>query len=259
MTLRVVLMTSGPIGGAGVVLDRLTRVPEVEIAALIVSETIVAKRSRKKMLQKVWKIGLLGALNGIRMRKWFGHDMRTDAREVAKAHGIPIVTVPRVNCDETVAALRHYAPDIGISTGNSYIASRVFTVPKQGFINFHGELLPEYPGAQSVIWPIYFGRTQTGYTIHRIDKGIDTGAVLYKRAVDIDFQPKLADTIRRTNDKVREELPEAFAALLADWDAHAAAATAQKAERHFTTPTFWEYLRIERNHRRLYRESRNRR
>ncbi|WP_260582308.1 formyltransferase family protein [Sphingopyxis sp. PET50] len=255
MTLRVVLMTSGPVGGAGAVLDRLTRMPEVEIACLIVSETIVAKRSRKKMLQKVWKIGLLGALNGVRIRKWFGHNMTIDAREVAKAHGIPIVTVPRVNCDETVAALRQYAPDLGISTGNSYIASRVFTVPREGFINFHGELLPEYPGAQSVIWPIYFGRTQTGYTIHRIDKGIDTGDVLYKRAVDIDFQPKLADTIRRTNDKVREELPEAFAALLSDWDAHAAAATSQKAERHFTTPTFREYLRIERNNKRLWRES----
>ncbi|MGB3846671.1 hypothetical protein EAO27_17645 [Sphingopyxis sp. YF1] len=253
MTLRVALMTSGPVGGSGVVLDRLTRVPEVEIACLIVSETIVAKRSRTKMLKKVWKIGLLGALNGIRIRKWFGHDMRTDAREVAKAHGIPIVTVPRVNCDETVAALKRHAPDLGISVGNSYIASRVFTVPREGFINFHGELLPEYPGAQSVIWPIYFGRTQTGYTIHRIDKGIDTGAVLYKRAVDIDFQPRLADTIRRTNDRVREELPEAFAALLADWDAHAAVAVPQQAGRHFTTPTFTQYLRIERNNRRLAR------
>lgn len=255
MTLRVALMTSGPVGGSGVVLERLTRVPQVELVCLIVSETIVAKRSRKKMLQKIWKIGPLGALNGIRIRKWFGHDMRTDAREVAKAHGIPIVTVPRVNCDETVAALQHYAPDVGLSVGNSYIASRVFSVPAQGFVNFHGELLPEYPGAQSVVWPIYFGRTQSGYTIHRINKGIDTGDILYKRAVDIDFQPKLADTIRRTNDKVREELPEAFAALLADWDAHAAAATPQQAGRHFTTPTFWEYLRMERNNKRLWRES----
>ncbi|MBL8649592.1 MAG: hypothetical protein JNL35_04230 [Sphingopyxis sp.] len=254
MTLRVALMTSGPIGGSGVVLERLTRVPEIELVCLIVSETIVAKRSRKKMLQKIWKIGPLGALNGIRIRKWFGHDMRTDAREVAKAHGIPIVTVPRVNCEETVEALKRHAPDIGLSVGNSYIASRVFTVPAQGFVNFHGELLPEYPGAQSVIWPIYFGRSQTGYTIHRIDKGIDTGDILYKRAVDIDFQPRLADTIRRTNDKVREELPEAFAALLADWDTHAAAAAPQMAERHFTTPTFWQYLRIERNNGRMWRE-----
>jgi methionyl-tRNA formyltransferase len=255
MTLRVALMTSGPVGGSGVVLERLTRVPEVELVCLIVSETIVAKRSRKKMLQKIWKIGPLGALNGIRIRKWFGHDMRTDAREVAKAHGIPIVTVPRVNCDETVEALKHYAPDVGLSVGNSYIASRVFGVPAQGFVNFHGELLPEYPGAQSVVWPIYFGRTQSGYTIHRINKGIDTGDILYKRAVDIDFQPKLADTIRRTNDKVREQLPEAFAALLADWDTHAAAATPQKVERHFTTPTFWQYLRMERNNKRLWREA----
>ncbi|KTE39292.1 MULTISPECIES: formyltransferase family protein [unclassified Sphingopyxis] len=255
MTLRVALMTSGPIGGSGVVLERLTRVPEVDLVCLIVSETIVAKRSRKKMLQKIWKIGPLGALNGIRIRKWFGHDMRTDAREVAKAHGIPIVTVPRVNCDETVEALKQYAPDVGLSVGNSYIASRVFSVPAQGFVNFHGELLPEYPGAQSVVWPIYFGRTQSGYTIHRINKGIDTGDILYKRAVDIEFQPKLADTIRRTNDKVREELPEAFAALLTDWDTHAAAAVPQQAGRHFTTPTFWEYLRMERNNKRLWREA----
>jgi len=255
MTLRVALMTSGPVGGSGVVLERLTRVPEVELVCLIVSETVVAKRSRKKMLRKIWKIGLLGALNGVRIRKWFGHDMRTDAREVARAHGIPIVTVPRVNCDETVEALRHFAPDVGLSVGNSYIASRVFSVPAQGFVNFHGELLPEYPGAQSVIWPIYFGRTQSGYTIHRINKGIDTGDILYKRAVDIDFQPRLADTIRRTNDKVREQLPEAFAELLADWDKHAAAAAPQQAGRHFTTPTFWEYLRMERNNKRLWRET----
>ena len=256
MTLRVALMTSGPVGGSGVVLDRLTRVPEIELVCLIVSETVVAKRSRKKMLQKMWKIGLLGALNGIRIRKWFGHDMRTDAREVAKAHGIPIVTAPRVNCDETVDALKHYAPDVGVSVGNSYIASRVFSVPSQGFVNFHGELLPEYPGAQGVVWPIYFGRTQSGYTCFRSNNVCGTCDILYKRAVDIDFQPKLADTIRRTNDKVREQLPEAFAALLADWDAVAAAATAQKADQHFTTPTFGEYLRIERNNKRLWRESR---
>lgn len=255
MSLRVALLTSIPVGGSALVLERLTRVEGVEIACLIVSTSAGIKRSRKKLLQKVWKIGLLGALNGVRIRKWFAHSISADAREVARAHGIPMVTVDRVNAPETVEALRSHGAELGLSVGNGYIASHVFTTPRHGFVNFHGELLPDYPGAQSVIWPIYFGLTETGYTIHRIDKSIDTGEILYQRRVAIDFAPSLRETVARTSARVRGELPEAFAELAGNWKRYSEEARPQKAKRHFTTPTFWQYLRMERNNRRLYRAS----
>jgi methionyl-tRNA formyltransferase len=44
--------------------------------------------------------------------------------------------------------------------------------------NLHFSLLPKYKGAYTAIWPILNGETETGVTLHRIDKGIDTGNIV---------------------------------------------------------------------------------
>jgi folate-dependent phosphoribosylglycinamide formyltransferase PurN len=44
-------------------------------------------------------------------------------------------------------------------------------------INIHHELLPEFLGAQSVLWQLHEGSTKTGFTIHRID---DPGWLFYE-------------------------------------------------------------------------------
>lgn len=51
--------------------------------------------------------------------------------------------------------------------------------------NMHFSLLPKYKGAFTAIWPILNGETETGVTLHRIDKGIDTGEIVAQTAFPI--------------------------------------------------------------------------
>lgn len=49
---------------------------------------------------------------------------------------------------------------------------------KANLLNIHFSLLPAYKGCFTTVWPIYFGETQTGVSLHLIDNGIDTGAIV---------------------------------------------------------------------------------
>jgi methionyl-tRNA formyltransferase len=52
--------------------------------------------------------------------------------------------------------------------------------------NMHFSLLPSYRGCNTSIWPILNGEKQHGVTLHEIDPGIDTGAIIDRRAFEID-------------------------------------------------------------------------
>lgn len=43
--------------------------------------------------------------------------------------------------------------------------------------NIHFSLLPKYKGMSTSVWPILFGDTHSGVTLHEIDAGIDTGDI----------------------------------------------------------------------------------
>lgn len=253
MTLRVAILTSGPVGNTGNVVARIAQMREVEIACIIVSDESAFKPSKMRRLKKIAKIGLLGALNGYRIRPWFAQAEGLDARDVAKEHNIPVISVTKVNHELTRKTLETYGVDLGISLCNGYIGSKVFSIPRFGFINFHGEILPDFAGAQSIIWPIYFNRMETGFTIHRVNKGIDRGEIVYQERYPIVFGPTLRETVARSLEVSRQRVPEGFATLLADWDQHWELRSPNNAVHGFTTPTIWQFWRMVRNHRRLYR------
>jgi methionyl-tRNA formyltransferase len=51
--------------------------------------------------------------------------------------------------------------------------------------NIHFSLLPQYKGMFTSILPIVHGEQQSGVTLHRIDRGIDTGEIIDQLAFDI--------------------------------------------------------------------------
>ena len=64
-------------------------------------------------------------------------------------------------------------------------------------VNIHTEILPDFKGASSIIWPIYKKIKTTGFTIHQIDKKIDNGKILYQERYAIDFYPTLEETVKK--------------------------------------------------------------
>lgn len=60
------------------------------------------------------------------------------------------------------------------------------------FYNIHFSLLPKYKGMYTSIWPILNNEIYSGVTLHKIDKGIDTGDIIDQ----IKFKININDTSR---------------------------------------------------------------
>ena len=114
-------------------------------------------------------------------------DKESKAIERASAAGISTKLLPMLEdrsiwdnqIFETVEKLN---PDLVISVGFMRILAAAF-VSKFPTINTHPALLPKFPGAHAVRDALAAGAQVTGSTVHWIDAGIDTGAVIAQKEV----------------------------------------------------------------------------
>jgi methionyl-tRNA formyltransferase len=80
-----------------------------------------------------------------------------------------------------------YSVDLFFSLyGRRIIPEYILKDIRLNSINLHPSLLPEYKGCFSCPWVIINGEKKTGITFHEIDKGIDTGSILYQVELDLD-------------------------------------------------------------------------
>ncbi len=76
--------------------------------------------------------------------------------------------------------------DLIISFGYRHIIKQQILEDKNiNIINLHISFLPWNRGAHPVFWSFY-DNTPLGVTIHLIDKGIDTGPILFQKKISID-------------------------------------------------------------------------
>lgn len=90
-----------------------------------------------------------------------------------------IVHVDSVNSRGAVAALRDRAPSLVIVSGTRVIAEAVLENVAVPFLNMHAGITPRYRGVHGAYWALAEGRPDlAGVTVHRLDRGIDTGPIL---------------------------------------------------------------------------------
>jgi phosphoribosylglycinamide formyltransferase-1 len=85
---------------------------------------------------------------------------------------------------ELLNLVTKYQPDLVVSAGFMRILAPDF-VQTFKVINTHPALLPLFPGAHAVRDALAAGATQTGSTIHWVDEGVDTGAVIAQERIEI--------------------------------------------------------------------------
>lgn len=96
---------------------------------------------------------------------------------------VSLFSAGNVNSDDTANRLRQDAPDIGISLAAPILKNGVFDIPRLGTINLHKGKLPDFRGMPPAFWEFFTGATEVGCTIHKVDAGLDTGAILLQRTV----------------------------------------------------------------------------
>ncbi len=66
-----------------------------------------------------------------------------------------------------------------------YIPKFVLVLPKQGAVNFHPSLLPNYRGSSPIQWAVANGDAVTGVTILYVSEKMDAGDIILQRDVPI--------------------------------------------------------------------------
>jgi phosphoribosylglycinamide formyltransferase-1 len=109
--------------------------------------------------------------------------------EVANEFGIKVELLElagdRATWDQELLNLvSKHQPDLVVSAGFMRILAKEFVTTFK-VINSHPALLPLFPGAHAVRDALAAGATQTGTTIHWVDEGVDTGAVIAQERLEI--------------------------------------------------------------------------
>ncbi len=104
----------------------------------------------------------------------------------AQRCGLPVISPARLRDATAHAQIVEWAPDlIVVAAYGQLLSSALLQLPIHGCLNIHASLLPRHRGAAPVAAAILAGDKTTGVSIMRMDAGLDTGAVLEQRSLNI--------------------------------------------------------------------------
>ena len=105
---------------------------------------------------------------------------RTNQVELKKrVQKCPSISTTNINSEGTVTLIKEHSPDLLIVFGGRIIKPEVIRLFPKGILNLHLGLSPEYRGSNCIEWPLYHGDPKgVGATVHYIDEGIDSGAII---------------------------------------------------------------------------------
>jgi len=127
--------------------------------------------------------GLLRRLVQLRSAQWLGAIWHAHALnpEPPRSGWQEIGSVNAPVCRQ---ALRQFRPDVVVVYGTRIIRWRTLGALAAPFINCHAGINPKYRGQNGAYWArSRADDAHAGVTVHLVDEGVDTGAVLYQAKV----------------------------------------------------------------------------
>ena len=107
-------------------------------------------------------------------------------KEVAITHNIPVYQPKSLKKGDAFSILSEIKPDLIVVVAyGRMLPSAILHLPPYGCINVHASLLPKYRGASPIQTAIVQGEQESGVTIMQMDEGMDTGDMLYSKAIAI--------------------------------------------------------------------------
>ncbi len=130
-------------------------------------------------------------------------------KSLALSEGLEVAQPESVRTPEFADRIAALELDAAIVVAyGKILPAALLGIPRFGFLNIHGSLLPKYRGAAPIQWAIVRGETVTGVTIMQIDEGLDSGPVVSTREVEIledDDARSLYDILAFTGAELLEE------------------------------------------------------
>lgn len=114
-----------------------------------------------------------------------GHGMAfPPVKEVALAHGIPVLQPEKIRTAEFLDEIKKRNPDIiAVAAYGKLLPKELLLLPRFGCINVHASLLPKYRGASPIQWAVMNGEKESGVTIMHMAEQMDAGDIILSKEV----------------------------------------------------------------------------
>lgn len=109
----------------------------------------------------------------------------SDVKRFALDRGLSVSTPESLKDPAFVDEVRAAQADVICVVAFRILPEVVYAIPPLGAFNLHGSLLPRYRGAAPINWAIINGDVETGVTTFFLQKSVDTGAIIMRRAIPI--------------------------------------------------------------------------
>ncbi len=116
---------------------------------------------------------------GLKLRKTPVH-LHCEAKSIA-----PVLTPDSLKDESFLEEVRALNADLFVVVAFSILPEVLFSIPEKGTFNIHAALLPQFRGPAPIHRAIETGASETGVTLFRIDRGVDTGSILVQLSCDI--------------------------------------------------------------------------
>jgi methionyl-tRNA formyltransferase len=106
--------------------------------------------------------------------------------ERAREFGFEIAQPAKIRDATFLKRVEAIGADIAVVIAyGKILPKQLLAIPRHGFVNVHGSILPKYRGAAPIQRAIEAGETTTGVSIMRVDEELDHGPVLAIETVEI--------------------------------------------------------------------------
>ena len=128
-----------------------------------------------------------------------GRGMQIEANELATwAQSEKIQTYKPSTHDEIRLIIEKDKPDLVITIAyGRLILEPLLDLPKHGWINVHFSTLPKWRGAAPVQWAILNGDKESGISIFKLERGMDTGPIYLMQSIQIESSERSEELLER--------------------------------------------------------------
>ncbi|MGH8262735.1 MAG: formyltransferase [Steroidobacterales bacterium] len=136
--------------------------------------------------------------------------------ELGRRRGLKVSEFESLSATECLRALRSIGPDFLFSFYcRRMLAPALLACARQGALNMHGSLLPQYRGRAPVNWAIVNGESRTGASLHYMTERPDAGDLVDQEAVEIGVDDTALDVSVKVAGAARRVLERSLPGLVA--------------------------------------------
>jgi len=164
------------------------------ISKVIIEEGIPKVNILKRRMKK---IGFFRVMDQLLFQVWVLPFLKLEAKgrrkQILRENNLTLKEIPENVCEwiESVNSetcrnlLKELNPDIVIVNGTRIISTQSLAATHAIFLNTHAGITPKYRGVHGGYWALAQNDQENcGVTVHRVNKGIDTGGILAQATIN---------------------------------------------------------------------------